>query len=311
METLRNKVLETIAYHDLFDFPMTAQEVHRSLGLRARLEEAVLALDALVFEGALGRRAGLHFLAGRETIAALRHDRYDLSERKFRRVRRFFRFARHAPYLRAVFVCNTLGRSNARKESDIDLFLVAEPGRLWTARLFTTGLAALLRLRPTREVTEDRLCLSFFLASDALALRGHAIEGDIYLPHWLHDLFPVHDEAGIAELLQEANSWARAALPGLLPPAPHPRRSFAPVPGAAKRAVERALAPFADRLEAFAKKLQLAWMPDELKKAGAGSGVVLSDSVLKLHRLDRRAEIRDRYRARVAALPKEHAAVLR
>jgi len=296
MTPLDAAIIDTLTYHGLFDFPLTAHETYLTMpSMDGATQGAVLsALDALKNGGLVGCRDGLWHLAGRESDVDARKARYDLAERKFRIARRFFRVARHAPFLRAVYVCNTLARSNARPESDIDLFVVTAPGRIWTSRLFVTGLAKLLGARPDRVTSKDRLCLSFFSTEDALDLRAHAIERDVYLPHWLFDLYPVYDESGVSGKLFAANAWARDRISGLRRQLPSARRT---VPGGKSRAKTWAERLFGHAgFERLAKALQLRLMPAALKEsARRGDGVVIDDRTLKLHGLDRRAEIRDRF----------------
>jgi hypothetical protein len=295
MPGILKEVLKTVIYHDLFDFPMTPQEI--ALDSKLPLEEVLAALAADESAAHLETERGFWFLRGRRAAVAARLERYDLAERKFARARRFFRFARFAPFLRAAFVCNTLSRSNAREDSDIDLFLVAAPGRLWLARLFATGLAALLGLRPTARVTRDRLCLSFYASEDALALAPRAIEGDVYLPRWVADLYPVYDEARIAGRFAERNRWAFG--PRAFAPAASHRRSVRRAP-VLKRAAEAAIDLFGGACERAAKALQLRLLPERL--TADGSAVVVSDAMLKFHDRDRRAEIRDGYLSNVESL---------
>lgn len=300
MNPLLKYILEAVTYHDLFDFPLTAHEIFLALpGEAGQVQQAdvMVALASRDAAAYLESRNGLWHLRGRGEIIEKRLQRYDLAEKKYRIVRRFFKVARHAPFLRAVFVCNTLSRSNARPESDIDLFLVAEEGRVWVTRLFVTGLAALLRIRPTATDTKDRLCLSFFITKDALNLRSHAIHEDVYLPHWLLDLYPVYDEDGITASVFVQNTWAKEALPGLRKQHVSHRRLVRSSTSRMKVFLENMLG---SRAEKVAKHLQWKWMPDRLKQnAERGEGVVLTDSILKLHGTDRRAEFRDKYRKRI------------
>jgi hypothetical protein len=305
MNRVQALILRAVAYHDLFDFPMTVQEIHAGLpgdgGPRVPFEEVVRALDAPGLHGRLGRLDGLHFLAGREALVGVRKDRFDLAEGKYRRARSFLRLARFAPFLRAAAVCNTLARSNARSGSDIDLYLVAASGRVWLTRLFVTGLAALLGVRPTEGRTRDRLCLSFFVAEEALDLKPLAVEDDIYLAHWLQELYPVYDEACVFRRSFVENRWLRDVLPGARVQAASHRRAVAPAPPRFKRVLERFIeAVGGDRLERWARDKQLRWLPERLKQAALrGTGVVLTDTVLKFHDEDRREEIRERYRVKL------------
>lgn len=302
MRTLEERILESLAYHGLFDFPLTAHEVRLAVAGEAppQLQEVLSVLERLRKAERVDAIDGLWHLAGQERAVTMRKERYDLAEPKYRRARRFFRFARHAPFLRAVYVCNTLARSNARSESDIDLFIVAASGRIWLTRLFVTGFAKLLGIRPDAKTSKDRLCLSFFSTEDALDLRGHAIENDVYLPNWLADLYPIYDESGITSKIHARNPWARERMPGILRQMPSARRIVRGGKSRLKHVLERAV----DR-EAFerqAKAFQLRIMPEELRSAaGKGTGVVITDTTLKLHGLDRRHEIRDRFVREVAA----------
>lgn len=304
---LREGILSALAYYDAFDFPLTAQEVALGLpaseGPRPVFEDVERALSEAVRAGALAEAEGLYHLPGRAATVAARKSRYLLAEGKYARVRKFFALARFAPYLRAAFVCNTLARSYARAGSDIDMFVVAAPGRIWLTRLFVTGLAAALRVRPTATESADRICLSFFVTEDALDLRPLAIDGDVYLPHWLQELYPVYDEAGAARALFARNGWLRDVLPGTRVQSPSRRRAVAPRLVRAKRGIERAFdAVFGDRLERWAERRQKAWMPAALRAAADSpdSDVVLSDRILKFHDHDRRAEIRDAYHEKLS-----------
>jgi len=309
MKSLHEGILSALAYYDAFEFPLTAQEIFLALpaaeGARPVFEDIERALAEAVRRGAIGCSEGMYFLAGRVASVATRKSRYLLAEGKYACVRRFFALARFAPFLRAAFVCNTLARSYARAGSDIDMFVVAAPGRIWLTRLFVTGLAALLRVRPTATESADRICLSFFATEDALDLKPLAIDGDVYLPHWLQELYPVYDEAGCARSLFARNGWLRDVLPGTRVQAASRRRAVAPRLVRAKRGCERLLdALFGDRFERWAERRQKAWMPAALRAAAnsPSSDVVLSDRILKFHDHDRRAEIRDAYLAKLKAL---------
>lgn len=309
MSRILETALSPLAYYDAFDVPLTSQEVFLSMpkmeGARPSIEEVERAIFEAVRLGRAASSDGFYFLPGREALVPLRRSRYAVAEGKYARVRRFLFIARFSPFLRAVFVCNTLARSYARPESDIDLFLVAAPGRIWLTRLCVTGLAALLRVRPTEDVSADRICLSFFVTADALNLKPLAIEDDVYLTHWLQELCPVYDEAGVVRRSFIENGWLRDFLPETRVQTPSPRRLVRARLLSVKRAFERLLdAAFGDRLEAWAKRRQLAWMPSALKAAAGtpASDVVLSDAVLKFHDRDRRAEIRDAYKEKLRVI---------
>ena len=288
--------LKALAWHALFSFPLTAEEVRLAAPARLTLAEVVLGLESLRAAGRVGESHGLYFLAGRENDVNERLARYDLAERKCRRARRFASVARLLPFVRGIFICNTLARSGAKDSSDIDLFVVAADRRVWTARLFTTGLAAAFGLRPTPGNATDGICLSFYVAESALDLRALALPNDEALPRWIADFYPLYDEVDIAEKIFAQNAWIFAAVPNVLPPRSIPRRSLAPRLLPLKRLAEAALG----FLEPIARRFQLRILPPVLKSGGPN--VVLNADVIKLHSQDRREEQSRQYRASLADL---------
>lgn len=290
MTPVETAILKALAWHALFGFPLTVEEVRVAAPLKMTLEEAVAGLASLRIAGRVGERRGFFFLAGREADVAERLARYDVAEFKFRRARRFVAVARFLPFVRAVFACNTLARSGAAATSDIDLAIIAAPSHVWTSRLFVTGLATLLHLRPLPQRLADTLCLSFYADESALDFEPFRLPDDESLPRWIADFYPLYDESNIASRIFEANSWILKVLPNALPPRAIPRRSCLPLLLPLKRLVEL----LTSWLEPLARRFQEVIMPTALK--AGGPGVVLTDHVLKLHVTDRRAEQTRRYR---------------
>jgi len=216
---LEKSIFSAVAYCDIFDYPLTAGEIWKWLfrdeiwgsslfNVQKELEESEN------FKSLLGSRRGFYFLKGREATIELRQIRYSLAERKFKKALRVVRFLRFAPGIRMTAVCNSLAWSNASEESDIDFFIVTASNKIWTARFWTAGLLTLFGLRPTKNKTRDKICLSFFVDEDNLNLEKIAIDQpDIYLIHWITQLAPIYDRGGVYEKFLKANKWIKKYLP--------------------------------------------------------------------------------------------------
>ncbi|MFA6908334.1 MAG: hypothetical protein WC289_00420 [Patescibacteria group bacterium] len=296
---LRTAILSTIAYFDLFQYPLTAFEIWRWLyrdgtesAERFSLNDVLLALEtdeALV--GRLTAQEGLYMLKGHEQHIPIRQSRYRVAERKYRKAMRMVRILRHLPFIRMIGVCNNLAFSNTVDTSDIDLFIITVPGRVWTARFVVAGLLKLLGLRPTAETARDRFCVSFFLSSDALNIRHVALDEDPYLAHWVPQVIPLMDAGGYAKRFFEANTWIREHLPNAFPASVGPRRT---VPG---RSWLRNIAEFKFRLipERYVRRFQERKLPDRLRTAVNTDArmVVMTDDMIKLYTNDRREQYRN------------------
>lgn len=289
-----DSIITTLAYFDIFDYPLTLAELRRYLwqGEPVTLGELAKLVDVLPN---VVQQSGLICFKDRTEIIATREQRYQESQRKFRKRLPYIRLLSFLPGVRAIFIVNTLAYQNVKASSDIDLLIITQPNKIWSTRWFTTSVAALLHLRPTPEHTKDTLCLSFYLTANHLSLESiRNTIGDVYLAYWLAQAYPAYDPANFAEKLLQANLWQQTFLPNTARQQAHPYRVIR----------ENWLHKFTHAIgklvlfESLWKKLQLRLMPAQLTHDPTGS-VVLSNTMLKLHTQNVRDEIEGKWRERI------------
>lgn len=297
MNALERAILRTIAYYDLFSYPLTSFEIWKWLeGEPATLLDVRQALrESAVLRDRLEEQDGWFFVRGHGSHVAERKERYRIAERKLRRARRVASILGAMPFVRVIAVCNSLAYANARDGSDIDLFVIAEKGRIWTARLLTTGLAAFLHLRPSPGNGRDRICLSFYIADETTDLRPLMQDGDRHMQYWVDHMVLVAGDPAVHETFRATNTWHRERLPNLRGALSSPQRRVRA--SAWANVLRSVLRSILDRpsVESAARRIQRNALPETLRTLeGKGTDVVLSDTVLKFHSNDRRAEYRDR-----------------
>ncbi len=168
---LAQAIWRTLAYVDLFDYPLTAVEIHRYLeGIPASLAAVQHALaHSPQLAGQLLCHAGFYSLPGRSAVFAIRQQRQQQAQRLWSAARRYGALIARLPFVRLVAVTGSLAMSNVAAEADIDYFIVTENGRLWLARALVIGV---VRLAARRGVV---LCPNYFVAESALALPEHSL----------------------------------------------------------------------------------------------------------------------------------------
>lgn len=133
--TVETAVVWTLAYADVFDYPLTWREVHRYLVGR---EAAASAVHDLLINGAAPKevtRKGEYFtLPGRERVVEVRRQRASAAAETWPKAVRFGRAMARLPYVRMVAVTGALSMDNATPDDDIDYLIVTETGRLWLSR---------------------------------------------------------------------------------------------------------------------------------------------------------------------------------
>ncbi|MDO8571239.1 MAG: hypothetical protein Q7R79_01000 [bacterium] len=304
--SLEQSVFATITYFDHFSYPLTAMELWQNLLLPMKTtwslsDVCTCLLNSALLHKSVEKKDGFFFLKGRSAIISLRLDRNVIADIKYKKARWFVRFISILPFIRLVCVCNSLGFNHAREESDIDFFIVAQKGSLWFVRFLTTGFAHILGQRPTSTHQKDRLCLSFYISDDSLdlsrlQLKEHNGFPDVYLPFWILYCVPLYDERHTFDAFMRENTWVCTLVPNAIFQMSEGRRMvrLTRAEHLFKHLCETTLSLVVPLLEESVKRLQLRLLPKRLKEASAkgDGGVLIEDTILKLHPIDRREEIR-------------------
>ncbi|MFA6588165.1 MAG: hypothetical protein WCT08_03785 [Patescibacteria group bacterium] len=301
MNPLEAAILKTVAYFDIFSFPLTSWEIWKWLfGNKANFLEVNKALEESgILKNKLGFGNGFYFLAGRQENVSLRQERYELALNKFKKTINFIKRLVRLPFINFVAVCNTLGLMNARDESDIDLFVIVKPKHIWTVRLLAAGYAQLRKLRPVGQNRKNKFCLSFYITDDALNLQNLLYPQDPYFIYWLATLIPVYDPNNLKQKLWQENMWLQKFLPNA---------EFREI--SVQREIQSSsLSKFLEKIvgsqgfEKFAEKVEKKWLPENLKKlANQDTRVVLNERILKFHDNDRRLEFAKAFDSRLVNL---------
>jgi hypothetical protein len=205
--TLAASVLAAVVYADLFDFPLTLEEIARYQVGSSFGKEAIahaLATDPYLREHLL-YRDGYFALHCRPELAAIRVERGVASRRLWPKARRYARWVSRLPYVRMVAVTGALSVHNVGELPDIDLLVVARPGRVWLCRRGLIGLVRIARM------LGDDLCPNYIIAETDLELD----QRDFYTAHELTQMWPLHG-VGIYNKMLKANAWAARYLPAAM-----------------------------------------------------------------------------------------------
>src|SRR5690242_11290163 len=203
MSTLETAILRTLAYFDVFDYPLTGDQVWRWLFpvpgqiIDATQDNVLLQLENMMREGKVEKKENYFFLPGRNAMVGIRGQRWKLGPIKWRRVRSAIDFLQLVPFVRMVAVVNTLAIDNAREESDMDLLIVTQPGRIWMTRLMVTGIVSMLGFRRHGDKIKNRICLSFYATTAAMNFGKLRLQpDDPHFTFWTSQAVPILNDHG-------------------------------------------------------------------------------------------------------------------
>lgn len=213
MLSLHRMILETVAYYDVFEYPLTEFEVWKLLlmsdgeGMSApdisfRMVEETL--EGSYLRKRLGRARGFVFLRGRDRLIALRLERQRIADRNIRGARRIASILRFFPFVRMVGLTGSLSMKNADRGSDWDFFIVLRSGYIWTGRATVTALLHLFGLRRHGNHIAHRACLNFWVTTRSLEIRLK----DLFSSSEYFFIIPLFGEA-VFRTFQQSNVWIR------------------------------------------------------------------------------------------------------
>lgn len=198
-------ILHAVAYADVFDYPLAAEEIHRYMVGRSAPLVAVRTLlsNGRLVPRHLAHRQGYFTLPGREAIVETRRRRAEVSACVWQQAVRYGQTIASLPFVRMVAVTGALTMDNVELGDDIDYLIVTAPGRLWLCRAIVIELV----VKPAAD-RHVEICPNYLLSERALVLPDR----NLYTAHELVQMVPI---AGLAiyRRLCQLNGWAARFLP--------------------------------------------------------------------------------------------------
>ncbi|HUT96235.1 MAG TPA: nucleotidyltransferase domain-containing protein [Candidatus Paceibacterota bacterium] len=224
LNLLEKSIIATIAYYDVLDYPLTGFEVFKYLinplhivelsGVASDTEiEPIGKIELIdVLEASKNRNLsfyieennGFYFLKGREEIIKIRIERQKISDEMWKKTKKIVKWLQFIPYIKMVAVSGSLAMYNARKESDIDLLIVAKSKRIWTARFLATLFFQVIGERRYGKKTAGRFCLNHYIADESLKIDFPSLYNAQIYAH----LIPILGTGkSIYNKFQQENNW--------------------------------------------------------------------------------------------------------
>ncbi|MER3523130.1 MAG: hypothetical protein C4326_03475 [Ignavibacteria bacterium] len=201
-------VLRTLLYYDIWSHPLTEEELFTFLPVNSMTFEQFREQLRAMPRDVVTSRDGFYFLTAKSSAVVKQR------LRRMRHARRMWllaRFGTHVikrfPFVRAVFVSGDLSKNATHKKSDVDFFIVTEPGRLWITRTLLVLFKKVVFLN-----SKKFFCINSLVATDALQFDEH----NIYTATEVATLKPLYNSKLFFEYLK-ANEWIKQYFPNFEP----------------------------------------------------------------------------------------------
>ncbi len=197
-------ILQTVGYFDIFQYPLTAEEIHRFLGCPVTEKKVTEILKLLCVENRLFCIKGFYSLTNNPALVRRREDgnkrALHLLEIAYRIGNLLYKF----PFVKGVGISGSLSKNYADEGADIDFFIITSSNRLWIARTLLHFLKKISFLVGK----EHWYCMNYFIDEDALEIA----EKNLFTATEVVTLKPVCGEEVLKDFFS-ANEWVSGFLP--------------------------------------------------------------------------------------------------
>lgn len=208
--TLTQSVLATLAYHDIFDYPLKEEEIHQYLVgkkvslLKVKNQLEMLSNDKKIvhYSSEKARSFLLYALRRREKIFKIRILRTRYSQNKLQKAKFYTNLLKLIPTIRLVAISGALAMENSHKDDDVDLVIICAQNTLWTTRFLANLILLPFRRYPQSKRVAGRACLNIFIDESELKIRPQ----DLYAAHEICQMKPLWDREGTYSRVAPVNA---------------------------------------------------------------------------------------------------------
>ena len=285
-------ILKTLAYHDIFQYPLKAEEIRSYLiSCRIKLPQLKRQISVLIKAGKIENHKDYYFLKGKKSTVATRISRLENSKIKFKKARFYANILKLVGTIQMVAVSGALAMENSHKNDDIDLVIVTAKGTLWTTRLITMVLLSPFKRNPGSKSTDNRACLNLFFDESDLNIKNQ----NIYQAHEICQMQPLWSRSKTYSRFIHVNKWIFNFLPNWTPISTVDLQfnNLTIIRLNDSKISQRSTGLHTKIIELFAKKLQLAYMRKKITTEKIG------ERQLFFHPKDTQGWVLDEYQKRL------------
>ena len=198
-------VLKTLAYFDVFNYPMKPSEIHQFAPILMSPLNVVPCLNYMVNHGLIFQHGKFFSINSDPAVAESRKANSKTTDKSIALAKRFSRFLSRVPFVDGVFAADTNSFELHPEGVELDFSIIAKPNRAWLCRFF-------IRLY---------MSLFWFRSSKSFGLN-HIIDGgqlqlddkSLMMATKLKMLTPMVNQELYSSFIK-SNTWANQFLPNL------------------------------------------------------------------------------------------------
>jgi predicted nucleotidyltransferase len=204
LNNICQNILKTLAYFDIFNYPLKDEEIVQFLAAEKNYLLIRESLKILLQQKLIFKLGEFYSLKNRQSIADRRIQGNKRAMQQLTIARRIAKLLSHFPFVQTVCVSGSLSKNFADQNSDIDFFIITEANRLWIARTFMHFFKKLTYLIGK----QHWFCMNYFIDEKEMEI----VEKNIFTAMEIITLKPMQG-TDCYKRFMNANSWTKNYLP--------------------------------------------------------------------------------------------------
>jgi hypothetical protein len=205
LETLKNNILKTLLYYDIFSHPLSSDEIFSFLPQNSVTKDDVKRfLSETSKNGSeYAESKGYYYIKPNAEFVTSRIHKEEYSKKMWRATGFVTHIIKRFPFVRCVMVTGTLSKNSSDETSDLDFMIITAPGRLWVARSMLMLFKKVFLLN-----SKKYFCLNYFITEDNLEIS----ERNIFTATEIATIKATYNETLMSAFL-ERNKWIKDYFP--------------------------------------------------------------------------------------------------
>ncbi len=197
-------VLRTLAYYDIFFYPLTADEIYHNLGdNHTSIVEVENILEKLSADKLVFRKGKFYQLNNNDEFIVRREKGNKLAEKRLKTAQRVSGIVSRFPFIRGIMLSGSISKGFMEEDSDIDYFVITHPDRVWISRLMLMFFKKLFLLN-----SKKNFCINYFVDYENLEIQ----EKNVFTATEIATLIPTFGKECYDDFYKQ-NLWIKNFYP--------------------------------------------------------------------------------------------------
>lgn len=289
MGSSKESILKTLLYSDIFDYPLSKEEIWKFLISKNKEDKQSFLKYLSLKNNSFDYKSNLYFIKGRIEIIKKRQEKEKYSLEKIKFAKKIIQKISLIPTVYFIGISGALAMKNSDKDDDIDLFVITARNSVWTTRLMIVIALNFLRVYRKRneENVSNKICLNMLVDNSTLSFSKD--RNDLYTAHEIAQIMPIVNKNKTYERFINSNIWIKDFLPNAF--SQKPITPFISKISFINKAINYLLRiPI---IEFLTRSIQFRYMKERITKE------TISNNFLAFHPFDYKTYVLNNYKKRI------------